>query len=253
MPTPQQFLNRLDEIGASLARSEHALALIGLGSVGQELERLDAYSDLDFFAVVEAGFKPAYLADLGWLSAVAPVVYAFPNTLDGYKLMFADGIFCEFAVFEPVELRQAAFAPGRMVWKRAGAEDLPTGSAPAARPAESRATEWLVGEALTNLYVGLGRYRRGEKLSAQRFIQHYAVDRLLELAARVEDEQAAQRDPFANERRFEQRFPATAALLPRFVPGYDHTPQAALEILAFLEAHFEVNAFLAQAVRRLAG
>jgi hypothetical protein len=34
--------------------------------------------------------------------------------------------------------------------------------------------EWLLGEALTCLYVGLCRYHRGEKLSAQLFIQHYA-------------------------------------------------------------------------------
>ena len=39
-----------------------------------------------------------------------------------------------------------------------------------------------LGEALTNLYVGMAREKRGEKLSAMRFIQGYAVDRLLELA-----------------------------------------------------------------------
>jgi hypothetical protein len=36
---PSLLLKRLDEIGRSLARSGHALALIGLGSVGVELER----------------------------------------------------------------------------------------------------------------------------------------------------------------------------------------------------------------------
>jgi hypothetical protein len=75
-------------------------------------------------------------------------------------------------------------------------------------------TEWLVGEALTNLYVGLGRYRRGEKLSAARFIQNYAVDRILDLAARIEAEQPAFKDQFASERRFEQRFPELASRLP---------------------------------------
>ena len=44
------LLKRLDDIGQSLERSGHALALIGLGSVGVELDRLDSYSDLDFFA-----------------------------------------------------------------------------------------------------------------------------------------------------------------------------------------------------------
>jgi lincosamide nucleotidyltransferase B/F len=43
----QNLLQRLDEIGSSLERSKHALALIGLGSVGLECDRLDSYSDLD--------------------------------------------------------------------------------------------------------------------------------------------------------------------------------------------------------------
>ncbi len=38
---PQQLLQRLDDIGASLAATHKALALIGLGSVGVELARLD--------------------------------------------------------------------------------------------------------------------------------------------------------------------------------------------------------------------
>ncbi len=119
----QSLLKRLDEIGRSLERSGHALALLGLGSVGLELDRIDAYSDLDFFAIVEAGYKQAYIDSLGWLSDVHPVAYQFRNTVDGYKLLFADGIFCEFAVFELEELRNIPFAPGRIVWKRSGLPD----------------------------------------------------------------------------------------------------------------------------------
>jgi lincosamide nucleotidyltransferase len=53
----QSLLKRLNEIGHSLEKSGHALALIGLGSVGLELDRLDSYSDLDFFVIVENGHK----------------------------------------------------------------------------------------------------------------------------------------------------------------------------------------------------
>ncbi len=45
--------------------------------------------------------------------------------------------------------------------------------------------DWLLGEALTNLYVGLQRELRGERLSAMRFIQGYALDRLVALAGRL--------------------------------------------------------------------
>ena len=94
------LLKRLNEIGQSLEHSGHVLALIGLGSVGVELERLDTYSDLDFFAIVEPRYKSTYMNDMAWLSVISRVAFHFPNTKEGYKLLFADGIFCELAVFD---------------------------------------------------------------------------------------------------------------------------------------------------------
>ena len=251
MKKTQRLLSRLDQIGQSVARSGHGLALIGLGSVGTELQRLDDYSDLDFFAIVEQGHKWGFINDLGWLSEIDPIAYCFKNSPDGYKLLFEDGTFCEFAVFEPSELVNIPFAAGRIVWKQPWVDELIALPLKLTPVQQSSPTEWLVGEALTNLYVGLGRYRRGEKLSAARFIQSYAVERILDLAARIEAEQPAFKDPFASERRFEQRFPELAKRLPEFVSGYQASPQAALVILAFLESHFEVNPQMAQAIREL--
>jgi hypothetical protein len=248
---PHLLLERLDGIGHSLEQSDHALALIGLGSVGLELERLDAHSDLDFFVIVEPGYKQFYLDNLQWLSNVCPIAYCFANTGDGYKALFADGIFCEFAVFEPDELQTIPFAPGRIVWKQ---PHVPmTLGQPVAVPPNppKRDPDWLLGEALTNLLVGLGREKRGEKLSALRFIQGYAVDRVLELADYVEIAQEAVRDSFANERRFEQRYPALARQASAWLGGYECNCESALAILAFLEQHFKVNTEIATAIRNL--
>lgn len=252
MPKRSSLLSRLDAIGHSLEASGHALALIGLGSVGLETNRLDEYSDLDFFAIVADGYKTRYIENLDWLAALCPIVYCFRNTADGYKLLFEDGIFCEFAVFEQAELTHIPFAPGRVVWKQPQVGDsigTPVQVTPAPRPPD---TEWLVGEAITNLYVGMGRFRRGEKLSAQRFVQHYAVDHVLDLAKLIENEQGEMKDIFAKERRFEQRFPDLAAELPRFVQGYERTPESALAILGFLESRFPVNTAMAVLIRQLA-
>jgi len=247
---PRSLLTRLDEIGQSLEQSGHALALIGLGSVGLELERLDSYSDLDFFVIVEPGYKQAYLTSLQWLSDIQPIAYSFLNTDDGYKVLFEDGVFCEFAVFEPAELEHIPFTAGRIVWKRADVPD--TLSQPASVPARAqRSQDWLLGEALTNLYVGLNREKRGEKLSAARFIQGYAVDRLLELVKYIKPENKAQRDPFANERRFEQRFPAVVPEIRQWMQGYERNCDSALAILSFLEKHFEVNRAIAKEIREL--
>ena len=248
---PHLLLTRLDEIGQSLAQSGHALALIGLGSVGEELHRLDDYSDLDFFAIVETGYKRQYIEQLDWLSDIAPIAYHFLNSPDGCKLLFADGVFCEFAVFEPQELEAIPFAPGRIIWRR---EDAPeTVYRPVKEPvrAARREKEFLVGEAITNLYVGMGRDKRGEKLSATRFIQGYAVDRLVELAETIEPEQNVTRDVFVNERRFEARHPIVARELPSWVQGYERNRDSALAILSFLEEHFDVNKTMADAIRSL--
>jgi lincosamide nucleotidyltransferase B/F len=249
---PQFLLQRLNNIGHSLAQSGRALALIGLGSVGLELDRLDAYSDLDFFVIVEPGCKRLYLDGLGWLSRLGSIAYQFANTPDGYKLLFADGVFCEFAVFEPDELSQIPFTAGRVVWKRPEVAETIGQPVMSRNGQPERDREWLLGEALTNLYVGLGREQRGERLSAVRFIQGYAVDRLLELVEGTEVAQpTATRDAFALERRFEQRHSHIAPYAPSWLQGYTRNRESALAILSFLEERFAVNAALATAIRQL--
>ena len=249
MPSPARLLERLEAIAFSVAGSGSGLALIGLGSAGAEVERLDAYSDLDFFVIVQPGRKEEFLASLSWLEDAAPVVYAFLNTADGYKLLFADGIFAEMAVFEPAELARIPFSGGRFVWQAPGF-DLPVPLAGNALPdpEPSHSTEWLVNEALTNLYVGLGRYRRGEKSSAARFIQGHAVDRLLDLAPLIEKSRPGQPDPFDSTRRFERVYPQTAILLAQFMPGYEDSPAAARAILTYIDSHFDVNPALKAAI-----
>jgi len=234
---PGLLLARLDAVGAALRDSGHALALIGLGSVGLERQRLDRYSDLDFFAIVEPGQKARYIEHLDWLEAAHPLAWHYRNTLDGHKALMADGVFCEFAVFEPQELDGIPFAPGRVVWRRADVDDtiaVPRRPMPDSRLPDE---EWIVGEALGCLYVGLQRWHRGERLSAARMVQVYALDRLIELdALRAQGaSMPASNDPFTRERRLEQRRPGLASELPDHMPGYGQTPRAALAILASLE------------------
>lgn len=250
---PEVLLQRLLAIGESLRASGQGLALIGLGSVGTELERLDNWSDLDFFAIVEAGSKPRYLDRLDWLETAHPLAWHFRNTVDGYKALMADGVFCEFAVFEPRELDAIPFAPGRIVWKRDDVDEriaVPRRPLPAdSLPGE----EWIVGEALACLLVGLGRWHRGERLSAARFVQGHAVDRLLELDALRHPGSAFGGDPFNRERRVEMRRPALVTELPALVPGYLATPQAALAVLDALARRAAVLAPpVVQRIRALA-
>ncbi|MBU0935336.1 MAG: hypothetical protein KKI09_01220 [Spirochaetes bacterium] len=252
MNSKQALEQRLQGLAVSLAVRPEALALLGLGSAGLENERLDEWSDLDFFVVVAAGSKQAWLQDTSWLGAPQALAYLFRNTPDGFKVLWQDGIFGEMAVFEPQELATIPFAEGRMVWARPGFDTLVlkpgnTGGRKSPPPSAEHAT----GELLTCLYVGMCRWRRGEKLSAWRFIQGYCLDRFLELTELLESARPGYEDPYSRDRRFEQRFPAAAENLQGFLTGYTQVPQSALAFLAWLEARMPVNAAMAAEIRQL--
>ena len=143
-------------------------------------------------------------------------------------------------MFEPHELAHIPFAEGRIVWQEADF-DTQCCVPPAKGAAETNSQEWIIGEALTNLYVGMSRYNRGEKLSGSRFVQSYALDRLIDLVDQTETSEPEFVDEFMSDRRLEARFPQFAKLLPTFTQGYDRTAESALAQLAFLNTHFSVN------------
>lgn len=245
------MLRRLDDLGAHLATREDALALIGLGSAGAELDRFDEHSDLDFFVIVDDGAKARYLESIDWLQAAFPVAYSFANTRDGRKALFADGIFAEYAVFTVEELTRLPHAGARIVWQR---DDAPAGLADGAPPPADPAVgtiEFHLNEALTNLYVGLHRELRGERLSAARFIQSHAVDGLIALLHLTSPQAGHRRDPFDSSRRVEQAYPPDVLPLAAMVPGYEHNREGAQAILAWLEQRFSVDPTIAGAIRKL--
>jgi hypothetical protein len=250
MSIPERLLQRMDELGAVLAHRGDAIALIGLGSVGVDLDRLDEHSDMDFFVVVDDVAKQRYLDSIDWLAALAPVQFSFANSVDGRKVLFADGLFAEYAVFTLDELHAGSFPPGRLVWAR---NDAPAGIEDSGKPLEPSPyayAEYQVNEALTNLYVGLHRDARGERLAATRLIQSHAVDRLLTYLELTEP--GPRQDLFVIERGVERSWGPDVLPLAQLVPGYDRNREAALAVLGWLEARAEVDPTLAAEIRRLA-
>lgn len=248
---PRRLLQRLDDLGTELERRGDSIALIALGSVGLDLDRLDEHSDLDFFAIVEDGAKRRYLDSIDWLEALAPVAYSFRNSTDGRKVLFADGLFAEYAVFTLDQLRESSFPAGRIVWRR---NDAPPGlerwgRGPAAMPHAT--AEDQANEALTNLYVGLHREARGERLAAMRLIQVHAVDRLINFLELSDTEGGKRQDLFTIERGTEKRFGPELLPLAKMVMGYTANREAAAAIFDWLEARVEVDPSLGEAIRRL--
>jgi hypothetical protein len=234
------LIKRLEELAKVVQESHMGVAFIGLGSVGIETDRLDDYSDLDFFVIAKSGCKSFFLSNLDWMRQICPIAYAFRNTDDGYKVLYEDQIFCEFAVFEAHDLEHIDYAQGRLIWKEEGFDE--SYCYPKKKHDLSvHNLEWIIGEILSNLYVGLCRYRRGEKLSAFRFIQVYPIDRIMELTDLSEISAPSHKDEFSRERRFEKRYPKIAVDLPRFMLGYDRIPESAREIIRYLDKNFTLN------------
>jgi hypothetical protein len=65
---------------------------------------------MDFFVIVENGFKWGFINNLRWLNSITPLAFQFRNTVAGHKVLFEDGVFCEFAVFTLPELKNIPFA-----------------------------------------------------------------------------------------------------------------------------------------------
>ncbi|WP_374971218.1 hypothetical protein [Terrabacter sp. BE26] len=247
---PQRLLAFLDGLGAELDRRGDAVALLGLGSVGRDLHRLDEHSDADFFVVVDdQAARDRYLADIDWLEAAQPVVWSFENSDAGRKALLQDGLFAEYAVFSLAELETAGYPPGRLHWSRA---DAPAGlEIPRVPVPQPPSLEHQVGEAITNLYVGLHRELRGERLTATRFIQGYAVDRWLTVLGHLRLGRGAQQDVFVVDRGAERRFDPDLLPLADLVPGYEGNAHAAATLLRLLEAHVDLDPTVVAAVHDL--
>jgi hypothetical protein len=238
--TPDRLLAGLDAIAATLSHRPQTLALLALGSCGVETERLDAFSDLDFFVIVEESAKLDFIQNLDWLTCGAPLVFAHRNSVDGWKTLDKDGVFCEFAVFHPGELAKIPFAQGRVVWAREGFDIS------CLHPSFEREIddlEWLAVEATTNILVGLKRYVRGEKLSARRCI---CVDALEQVCLLLQASSGA--DVFNPWRRLEASNPEIASQLQSAINQNDPA-RVALGLIEILSARQSVPTALIDEVK----
>jgi len=245
----QKLLDRLNDLGKHLYSMEDSIALLALGSCA-ETSRMDAYSDLDFFVIVKEGTKQDFLNDLSWLSDGVEIGYTFRNTVDGYKVMWKDGIYAEFAIFELDELPSIAFSPGRFVFKKKGYElsNIPLKKIPQLSQNE---LDFALNEILTNLYVGLGRYRRGEVLAAHRLICIHAVDRYLSILDLLQKPTDALLDPFSLDRRFEFRHPESIVKITSFVKEPVQVLSAAQALFSEVQNLSPINPTIAQEIKKL--
>lgn len=246
----REDLHRLDRLATAVSGDPSVIAILGLGSAGQETHRFDDHSDIDFFVVVtDADAKRRYLDDIAWLGGFGgEVIYEFVNDPNGRKALFADGLFLEYAIFTPAELQALPLSGVRVVWSRPDFhyDEID----PPARGALDT-VEFHLNEALTNLFVGLHRQLRGERLTAMRFIQVYAVDRVLALQRLDPGTTWADPDPFEATRRVESARGGDQPDYSRMAPGYNNNVDGASAILAWLNTNYPTDPHIVSAIEDL--
>ena len=238
----QNIKETLETLAIAAQQSPHAIALVGAGSAGAESSRMDEYSDIDFFLIVENGFSADYINDNSWFGSLMPIVFAFRDTEHGNKALLENGVFLEFAIFSEAELALFGIPGLRTIWSKSGftLPDFPS------KEISEREISYYVNQALSNLLVGGLRLKRGERLAALVMIERHALTNLLN-AYRLKNNLKIE-DPYVIERRAEQALGVDFAPL---IQGYENLEGSLAEILNFAENNFEVNAEIALAIRTL--
>lgn len=248
----KRLFQRLEDLALTLSNKKHALALLALGSVGVETDRADEFSDLDFFVIVEDEYKQIYIDDLSWLSDTFPLAYQFKNTKDGFKVLFEDGIYGEFAVFGQSDMPFVTQPHGRLIWKKESYQydDLTKmkGQIPKIK---SDDIDFAINEVLTNLYVGLLRTLRGERLSGYIYIESYALDRILSIVHHFEEETPIYEDAFGIERRFEKHYPEFSKKLNQMLSGYKNIGLSAEVMLNYIDSIYPINKRMKHEIEQL--
>ena len=229
---PAEYESFTRDLQERLSADPRVLGLVAVGSMARRPEHLpDRWSDHDFFVIVTAGAQESFRSNLGWIPRYGDIALSFRETAHGVKVVFRDGHLIEFAVFDPDELTVARINRYRTLIDRERIDEriarVAERTAAEARPPSE---EWLVGQFLTNLLVGVGRHHRGERLSGRQLVEASAVAHLVALLTRrASSPETAKLDPLDPLRRFETVFPSLGRRLDG-VAGME-TPEAARALL----------------------
>ena len=185
--TSQSTLARFIEYSDSLTNScvlhPKIIGLVLVGSTA-ETERVDEWSDHDFFVITESGEQEPLRRDLSWLPNSESIAFWFRETEYGLKVVYNSGDVLEFAIFDCDELQGCMVNHHRLAY---GDENV----FQALSTAKDRLPEVVVGDDLADfrhflsvLVIQVGRARRGELLTAGQGIRGTAATALLKVLTR---------------------------------------------------------------------
>ncbi|TFB46550.1 hypothetical protein [Cryobacterium tagatosivorans] len=209
--TRARFDAFLAELRATAEADPEIVGLVAMGSTA-ERDRVDEWSDHDFALLTVPGAEDRFRDSLAWLPGADQIALSVREHHGGMKVIYDDGRVLEFGITD---------LPGLAGWHanaydvlydangvtdamaRVAARPLPTGGPDDARD---------LALVLTQLFIGVGRARRGELLSAGNSIRSEAVAYLLPVLGRRVPATGPERlDSLDPRRRFEAAHPAVGA------------------------------------------
>jgi hypothetical protein len=217
----QEYQAFTTALQCNLERDSRVIGLMSAGSMACLSHQPDEWSDHDFWVVVEPGAPQWFHGHREWLPDHDEIVLLFRETHGGLKAVYRSGHLLEFAVSDRQGLQQAKVNDYRLLIDRAGlAADLARLQGATASEFDDLARDdlSLLGAFITNLLVGVGRCRRGERLSGRQLITVSSLYSLLRLIPKhILPELPEALDNLDPLRRVEMAYPEIGAEINRLL------------------------------------
>jgi lincosamide nucleotidyltransferase len=201
----QDFLN---ELTSALEADPLVLGLITLGSTADAASR-DRWSDHDFWIITSSGTQSHYLDDFSWLPRADNILITVRHGISYRTVLYQNKHKVEYAVFDQEEAVRGKIERYQVLIDRRGIGSL--AGAIQLRTHKERTSALAKPDMLENLclllWTAYERWKRGERLSAQRYVQ-LSVDVFLDLlVAHGGLNGSHMADGLDTRRRLEQREP----------------------------------------------
>src|SRR5690606_6039430 len=191
--------------------------------------RQDEWSDHGFAVITEEGGQAAMRADLAWLPRADDLVAAAHESGEGFRAFYSNGHVLEFEVASLHELATWHANSYKVVFDRGGVAEAMRVVAAREKPGAHRDAERDIRLFMGLLIIGVGRFRRGEKIIAGAGVRNGAVNRLANvIAERIIGDRPERLDTLDNYRRLELVFPKIAA---RIADAQEHDVETAARML----------------------
>jgi len=210
----EKFLSYQALLTDSVAKRPEVIGLIFVGSAAAT-ERVDQYSDQDFFLVVHPGAGEAFRKNLDWLPNHQDIAFSPRETAHGLKVVYQNGDVLEFAVFEDSELELSSVNDYSVALDRQDLADRVAKIAKRSIPAPTNRAQDLE-LFLSLILIGVGRAKRGEVLAAEQHIKSYALTHALKLI-RTTGSSNTKVDSLNGFRRFEFDYPQLASEIQKLL------------------------------------